>query len=337
MNPTAAAAQTTPDAESLLSIQQQVRRTLPKETLRSWMELRPARVYRDIFLSWAGILGTLVAVSLVHRWWMYPLAFFVIGWCQYALFIVGHDALHSLLHPDREVNDRLARWLIHGPFFIGLENSRRFHLEHHRTLGTADDPDRVLHTMGNKNTRVTFLAFALGFFTVGAAVLRMLPFGRALLPPVQAKTARPKVPFGTYLKERAPTFLVQAGLFGLMLLLGLPFWAYFALWMAPVLFCVFLADGMRAFCDHAVPDLDDEAANPYRLVSFEPTLLESVCISPHNMNFHAEHHLWLGVPYYNLPKAHAFLRDNPRVTVRRGYFAFLWRLFTSLPTTAPRS
>ena len=94
---------------------------------------------------------------------------------------------------------------------------------------------------------------------------------------------------------------------------------------------MFLPDEIRAFCDHAVQDIDDDRADPKRLISYHTPLVEAMFLAPHNMHFHAEHHLWPSIPYYNLPLAHAVVKNDPRVTVRGSYLPFLWSLFNNLP------
>jgi len=79
-------------------------------------------------------------------------------------------------------------------------------------------------------------------------------------------------------------------------LIGVPWYLYPLLWVAPIYF-VFVGDEIRAFCDHAVPRVPDEEADAQRLVSFVPGAVEAAFFSPHNMCYHAEHHIWPGVPY----------------------------------------
>ena len=38
--------------------------------------------------------------------------------------------------------------------------------------------------------------------------------------------------------------------------------------------------------------------------------LECFLIAPHNVGYHIEHHLYPGVPYYNLPKLHELLMET---------------------------
>jgi fatty acid desaturase len=57
-------------------------------------------------------------------------------------------------------------------------------------------------------------------------------------------------------------------------------------------------------------------------------------LAPMHMNFHAAHHLWPSIPYYNLPIADAELRDSAgadAIDRRRSYVGFLWRFARGLP------
>jgi fatty acid desaturase len=231
------------------------------------------------------------------------------------------------------VNDAISRYLIHSPLLMDLNNSRKIHLAHHRALGTMEDPDRHLHVASNKNSKLRFLAFTAGLLTVGAAVLRMTPFGNKR---VDQQKKEIKTEKWEYLKGRSTVLLMQMILFGLFYFLRLPLWSYFVLWIAPIYVCVFLADEIRAFSEHAVLLLPDENADPERLITFNPAWLEARVFSPHNMNYHAEHHLWVSVPYYNLTQVHQWVKSRPEVTQRTSYTAFLWTFFSAVPLDEKR-
>jgi fatty acid desaturase len=319
--------------EDLTVKQSRVRRAVSREEFSSWVEMRPARVYRDLLLNWGSIAVALCALSLVPAWWMYGIAFLVVGSGQYGLFLLAHDGLHKTLHPNRTINDLIVRWLVYGPMFMGLEDARRNHLEHHQTLGTEADPDRYIHTLGSKNTPLRFLLFCSGLATFGATVLKVTPFGMLLKKEdkhaiknsskaaAQTSPARALV---NYLSQRVPVAFAQLILLAVFLFSGLPFWSYLLLWIAPIYFCVFLPDEIRAFCEHAVlSTLPDKTNDSQRLITFRPSRLEARFFAPHNMNYHAEHHLWPGIPYYNLPKAHEFIRERVEVSVRGSYLSFI--------------
>jgi fatty acid desaturase len=306
---------------SLNEIQDEIRSSVEKTELQQLMEINPARAYRDLAIDWAVILCTIAACGYLQTWWSYLIGFVVIGCCQYALFILGHDALHGSLHPNRKVNDLMSRWLIHGAMFMGFEDGKRNHLEHHKLLGMSNDPDRYLHVLSNKHSQSAFLLFCSGMATFGKTVLKVTPFGKMMQagpekPPVSASLQK-------YIVERVPVMVMQPLLLAYFYVTNVPLWMYPLLWIAPIYFCVFLPDEIRAFCEHAVLRQTDEEGDDFRLITFVPPLVERLYFSPHNMNYHAEHHLWTRIPYYNLPKAHELVKDNSHITLRRSYLHFL--------------
>lgn len=320
----------------LHAAQQLIRKSMAKDQIESWLQPHTARVYRDLALDWTGILGSLIAVAWLKTWWIYGISFLAIGFCQYALFILGHDALHNSLHPNRAVNDQLARWLVYGGMFMGMEDARRNHLEHHRNLGTELDPDRYLHALSHKNSKTDFFLFCSGLATFGKTLFKVTPLGKIMRQSAEDRapnSVKPKASkiLADYFQQRLSVLVMQLLLISLFALLGLPWWSYLLLWVAPIYFCVFLPDELRAFCDHAVPMLSDRQADHLRLVTFRPSWLEAIIFSPHNMNYHTEHHLLPTVPYYNLPKVHQFTKSRAEVTVRSSYFAFLFQIFAVLP------
>jgi len=53
-----------------------------------------------------------------------------------------------------------------------------------------------------------------------------------------------------------------------------------------------------------------------------------------NMNFHAAHHLWPSIPYYNLPAADQEIRSLPEAAGlewRDSYFQYLHKYWSALP------
>ena len=191
---------------------------------------------------------------------------------------------------------------------------------------------------------MSFLLFCSGLSTFIKTVLKVTPFGKllGLNSQQESKSAdnpvakqEPKLSIVQilfdYARQRVAVIIAQIILIAFFVLSGAPWWSYFVLWIAPIYFCVFLADEIRAFCDHAVPAMTEREADGYRLITFRPSWLEAIFLSPRNMNYHAEHHLWPGIPYYNLPEAHNYVRTRPEITIRGSYVFFLMKLFRSLP------
>ena len=110
-------------------------------TPAQWQRLTTRSSWRGLWLvahCWA-VIG---AAMWVGATWpvLIPLAVVVIGTRQLGLFIMMHDAAHGGLHRNRRVNDWVATWLCSST----LQAYRPYHLQHHRYVQQAEDPDLVL-------------------------------------------------------------------------------------------------------------------------------------------------------------------------------------------------
>jgi fatty acid desaturase len=67
-------------------------------------------------------------------------------------------------------------------------------------------------------------------------------------------------------------------------------------------------------------DYDEELGSTRTVI---PYLWERCFFAPHNISYHLEHHLFPGVPFYNLPKlSAALMRDETyraKAHITRGY------------------
>lgn len=307
------------------------RALMTKEETIALSRKRPGRVYADLALLYTMMLGAIMLLRFDTGLAVQILALIIIGTRQYALFIIGHDGIHKNLHPRAGVNDRLTRWLIFAPLGMVLNTGRVSHLGHHRLLGSNEDPDRYLHAAENKSTKLQFFLFLTGLATFFKTVWKVT----RTVDSSNGETQRTR---GTihalrsFVAPRIPTIIAQTLIFVGFAAAG-SWWWYLTFWVAPIYFFVFVPDEIRAFCDHAHPIVPDEDADDIRLITYAPPILERLVFSPMNMNFHAEHHLWPYVPYYNLPRAHQLLRARAdgRVIIRPGYLTFLRNYSRALP------
>jgi fatty acid desaturase len=84
---------------------------------------------------------------------------------------------------------------------------------------------------------------------------------------------------------------------------------------------------VRGVAEHFGSMEYDEELGSTRTVN--PYFWERWFFGPHNINYHLEHHLFPGVPFYNLPKLHAVLMSDgayrSKAHVTRGYSTGLVR------------
>ena len=101
----------------------------------------------------------------------------------------------------------------------------------------------------------------------------------------------------------------------------------------------FLADNLRTFVEHSQIRVR-RLADAHRLVTNHPRWLERVLFAPMHMHFHAAHHLWPSIPYYNLPAADAEMRQSAgaeAVTWRGSYVALPVAVHEGLPIAGLRA
>ena len=320
---------------------QPYRRTLlTPEQVRSLSALRPARVVADTLWCWLWIVGAWAAVATLTRWWVVALAIPVIGTRYYALFIIGHDGLHRRLFANRQRNDLFNDVFILGALGAVTRINNRNHLRHHQYLSTPDDPDRHRHACFNKSEIVEVVAFLTGISSVFTSVKNVF------FPSTGVKRAAPDAAEvqgepGTPLSSTPERYSARdmAILLGWQLVLigglswAIGWWAYPVLWLLPVFVFTYLGDNLRSFVEHSHPE-SDAKADEHRLVTYISNRIERLFVAPMNMNFHAAHHLWVSIPYYNLPHADRLMREHPGSSAlewRRSYAGYLWRYMRAMP------
>lgn len=301
------------------------RKLLSKEELKGFSQLRPARALRDITFLWLQIAAAWTAVALWTEWWVVALAIPVIGTRVYALHVIGHDGIHRRIHPNPATNDLLNDLLIFGPEGAVTHLNGQNHMLHHRLLANDSDPDRHKYTSRDKRTAGQLWLYLTGLRSLG-------PLWRNVFLREQVKHKRE----GSY-TFRDVVILVgwQAALI-LGLSFGIGWWAYPVLWLVPVYVFTYCGDQIRFFCEHAHPE-PDETADERRLITYLPNWLEATLFAPMNMNYHAAHHLWTAIPYYNLPAADRLVRERSGtegMLWRRSYIGALRSYFRALPLKA---
>ncbi len=73
-----------------------------------------------------------------------PLPRLFIATRQHAILVLYHDGVHCLVARSRRVNDFIVNSVVGVPLLLPIHLYRALHLSHHRHLGAACDPERVL-------------------------------------------------------------------------------------------------------------------------------------------------------------------------------------------------
>jgi fatty acid desaturase len=290
-------------------------------TPAQWQHLSARSSWRGLWLvvhCWA-VIG---AAMWVGATWpvLIPLAVMVIGARQLGLFILMHDAAHGGLHRNRRVNDAVAKWLCSST----LQAYRPYHLQHHRYVQQAEDPDLALSA-----------PFPISRASFARKVWRDLSgqtfFKQRFGPMVQrlrqrfnggAAAALPAL--GREL-GRDGRFLIGNALgFALFAAAGLG-WVWLLMWLLPMATWLPLVSRIRNIAEHALVAQDE--ADPLRQARTTHTRWASrALIAPYWVNYHAEHHLFTQIPCFKLPEAHALLRQQQPVSERMLTQPGYWRL-----------
>jgi fatty acid desaturase len=91
-------------------------------------------------------------------------------------------------------------------------------------------------------------------------------------------------------------------------------------WVIPLATWRMWVTRIRNIAEHAVVRDNDDPLLHARTTLAGP--LERLFVAPYYVNYHLEHHLYMWIPCYNLPKAHSLFRAKglePRMEVRRSY------------------
>ncbi|WP_269219847.1 fatty acid desaturase family protein [Brevundimonas vesicularis] len=260
---------------------------------------------------WAVIALAVIAGVLIP--WLIPLCVMVVGTRQLGLAILMHEAAHGGLSKSNRLNDFLGHWLCAMPIGASLKAYRPYHLTHHRFAQQAEDPDLMLSA-----------PFPVSPASLRRKLIRDLTGQtffkqRVLLPLAQARSSGPRDD-GAHDYESIVTgrSVLPFLAFNTILLAGFivagVWWAFFMLWLLPMATWFPMVTRLRNIAEHAC--VEGSAVDPFRAArTTRASWWERAFIAPYWVNFHAEHHLFMHVPCWKLPRLHRAIRAKPQAEV----------------------
>ncbi len=241
--------------------------------------------------------GLAVAAFAVAILWPNPLtilaAIVILGGRIQAFGIITHDCAHGAFFRTPKLNVFVGKWISGAIAHVPLDLYRRYHLEHHKFAGTPDDPDKWM-VKSYPVTRASLKRKLIRDIT-----------GQTGFRDLVGEIKRFK------LAETGPSVLFHALLFAALLIAGAP-WAY-AMWWAARIFVYPLTMRLRQISEHGVAKDRDHIDARVNTGTTIPRWWEALLLSPCNVNYHLEHHIFAGVPPYRLARLHALLKE-------RGYY-----------------
>jgi len=287
------------------------------ETIRAISSLSPARSLGALLLEWLIIIASIE----LHLHYHNPLVFFfvwlMIGSRMYGLYSLLHDGMHYLLHPNRKVNDWICRLFIAWPLFLSLERVRNAHMAHHKYLKTDGDPESVHLNYEEFHFPKTRTSLALIFLKDLTGINFVYYRLKKVVNFLSGKTQPSKYP---NFDPRAIIFYVSILALFVYMNWEVKFLIY---WVVPYATLYQALNRLRLSTEHFhIP-----ANKLFQTRTVNLNIVERFFFSPHNLGFHAEHHLYPAVPFYRLRSLHRMLVEtrqfNENVIVDRSYFSVL--------------
>ncbi|MET0324282.1 MAG: fatty acid desaturase [Ilumatobacteraceae bacterium] len=260
-------------------------RAMPVRPLRD--ELRRIPTVRNavtVVMALVQTFGVVIAAVVVDTWWGWVLAFLLMGRGHCLLNILGHEAAHRLLFPNRRVNDFVGRWLLAYPTLQGLNAYRRVHFAHHRDELGPDEPDLGLYRgypipadSWHRKLRRDILG--------ESAWKNLKGLGRAI---------------GKRQPEALQILAVQAVLLGASIAVGEPL-AYLV-WIGSWSTLWKFSNRLRAIAEHGGMERSGDRRRTTHVI--HQSLVARFCMVPYHTGWHLAHHVDMGVPWRNLPRLH---------------------------------
>jgi fatty acid desaturase len=304
-----------------------------------WAALSRRSSWRGLFLV-AHCWATIIAAGALVVIWPNPLtlilAVMVIGARQLGLAILMHDAAHAALHKHLSINDWVATWLCGAPVGASLQNYRPYHLTHHKFAQQPEDPDLGLSA-----------PFPITPVSLRRKMIRDLTgqtfFKQRIKPTLDAYRTRTakglshaQVAEGLW-KFWGKFVIANGAILAVLTALGL-WWTYPVLWLLPLATWYPLVTRLRNIAEHACTPSNDDPLRHARTTRANP--IERLLIAPYYVNYHCEHHMFMHLPCWSLPKAHRLLTNKgvtERMEVQSGYMAVIRRATSGAPgANSPR-
>ena len=260
-------------------------RAMPTRPLRD--DLRRIPTVRNVItvvMALVQTFGAVIAATMIDRWWAWLAAFLLMGRGHCLLNILGHEAAHRLLFPNRTANDAVGRWLLAYPTLQAFFAYRRAHFAHHRDEMGPDEPDLGLYRgypipadSWHRKLRRDLLGESAwkNFKALGHSLRRGSVEARQILA-VQIVLLAASIAAGEPL-----AYIVWIG-------------SWMTLWK--------VSNRLRAIAEHGGMERSGDRRRTTHVI--HQSRLARFCMVPYHTGWHLAHHVDMGVPWRNLPRLH---------------------------------
>ncbi|MEU5161876.1 fatty acid desaturase [Streptomyces sp. NPDC020875] len=273
----------------------------------SGLALRRAAVHALLYAI------TVAGAFAIGTWWAYAA-----GWTLAAFVVASlHNVLHCAAHGtfmNTHRGNRIAGQVSGTVLLMNSALYRVFHMHHHRNTHTVDDPepDGSITTIGQYVLAMLNIEYFLGFLRMSAASARhRYPYF------VTTDRARSAI--------RRDTWILLAWILAVTVLTVLWPLVMLTLYIAPA--CIaWVINNFAIMPEHYYAERSD---NPWRNTNSVYTRSKWFGFLNWNTNYHAEHHLYPGIPAWNLHQVSQRVRHHLACT-ETSYFRFHARVLSDI-------
>jgi fatty acid desaturase len=276
-----------------------------------------------IALMWFQVFAAMALFIFSPGVITFLLSALIVASKQFQMVIFMHDGAHGLIFKNRKLNDFVSQWFCAYPVLTDTYSYRNIHLQHHKYTETENDPDLGL-TKAFPTTKRSLMRKVIRDMT-GVAGLRRY---KNIFVSIWGRDLTFKDHIKRFFKKTKGFLITNFLIFGI-LIISENGWLYLILWWVPLLTFFSLFYRIRSITEHSGVLGDDDFNNTRTTIV--PWFLKYF-LSPLNVNYHVEHHLFTFCPWYNLPKAHQMLKEKgylDRMEISYGYSDIFKKIITT--------
>ncbi|RKR31422.1 MULTISPECIES: fatty acid desaturase family protein [Paraburkholderia] len=285
-----------------------------RDITRDLSELRPDNITGALYVLKDYLVMLACAfVTVRFSWWLYPIAVLMIGAHQRGLTTISHDAAHRILAKNTKWNHFLGITFAAYPIFQRHWAYRVSHVHlHHPYLGDPEqDPDlQFFISSGVYQVREPReYAFSIVWKAIlGGATLRYLKYlwhNRFLISNKDDKSVDKRgAAIDSYVFAAFWVIIIagfaKAGALHLLVLF----------WLIPYLTTFQILGWFIEIAEHS-PMCETEVENVYLTRNRKGNLIERLLFGVNFDEYHLEHHLSPGVPFWLLARAQNIRMRDP--------------------------
>lgn len=251
-----------------------------------------------ILLEWTIIISSIVLYIYIKNPLLLLILIPLISTRQYALYSLLHDGIHFLHCKNSSFNDLITRIFLAWPLFISLSIMRNNHFKHHKYLQTDEDPE-ISHLeyqefkfpLDKKKFLIILLKDLLGYNFIKYRVYKLSK--KSSYKNSERDTTSNLYKFFYYL-----SIIFFSIYFNIAIELLL-------LWVVPYATLYQALNRVRIYSEHF--NIPDKSFKTRTLII---NSFLAFFISPYNLGYHSEHHLYPFIPNYNLKKLHTLINNQ---------------------------